>query len=271
MRLRIRHLTTFRYDQPITHAIHALRMMPRRHHGQRIEDWSVTVTGRRQPLVGHLDGYGTWVHLHTRDGAHDATEIVVSGIVELLDRNGVVSGTDEPLPPCFFLRQTELTRLDAALAALAAGVPVGGDALGRLHGLMGAIGERIAVRPAGDVTRLAAKDALAAGTGTSQDLAHVMAACAQALGFPARYVSGYLHDEAAVPQQAGHAWTEVHVPDIGWVGFDATSRSLASDRHVRVAAGLDYWSAAPVRGLWRGRAEEAQSVMVQVAAAEMTQ
>jgi transglutaminase-like putative cysteine protease len=271
MRLRIRHRTTFRYDHPVGYAIQSLRMMPRRHDGQQVEDWSVTVTGRRLPLVGSIDGYGNWVHLHSRNDSHETTEIVVSGLVELGDMGGIVAGADEPLPAFFYLRQTALTRPDAELQAIAADVPAGRDPLDRLDRLMAAIDDRIACRPGGD-ERLSASQVLAAGRGGCQDIAHVMLACARQLGFPARYVSGYLHagDDAA-PREAGHAWAEVHVPNRGWVGLDPTLQARIGDRHVRVAVGLDYWSAAQVRGVWRGQAEQAQTVTVQVAAAEMTQ
>jgi transglutaminase-like putative cysteine protease len=136
---------------------------------------------------------------------------------------------------------------------------------------MAAIAGRVECGPAGD-ERKTASEVLAAGQGGCQDITHVLLACSRHLGFPARYVSGYLHaDDTAPPQETGHAWAEVHVPDMGWVGLDPTSQARICDRHVRVAVGLDYWSAAPVRGVWRGQAEQAQTVTVQVAAAEMTQ
>ncbi len=269
MRLRIRHRTIFRYDQPVTYAIQALRMMPRRHQGQAIEDWSVTVTGRRQLLVGYLDGFGNWVHLHSRNESHQETELVVSGIVELIDREGAVVGADEPLPPTYFLRQTALTRPDAGLAEIVAAIPAGRD-LERLHRLMAAIGEAIACQATGSAVPRPAGDALAAGEGDCRDLAHAMAGCARALGLPARYVTGYLHDETGAGI-AGHAWTEVYIADVGWVAVDAVRQALTRDRHLRVAVGLDYWSTAPVRGVWRGAADETQSETIQVAAAEMTQ
>ena len=67
-------------------------------------------------------------------------------------------------------------------------------------------------------------EALALGEGVCQDHAHALIAIARERGLPARYVSGYLHvtsDGAA--HDAAHAWAEIHVGALGWVGFDAAN------------------------------------------------
>ena len=38
------------------------------------------------------------------------------------------------------------------------------------------------------------------------------------------------------------------MPDLGWVGFDPANAICTTDAHARVAIGLDYLGAAPVRG-----------------------
>jgi transglutaminase-like putative cysteine protease len=54
----------------------------------------------------------------------------------------------------------------------------------------------------------------------------VFIAAARALGIPARYVSGYLLMDDRVDQDAGHAWAEAFVANLGWVGFDISNRSV---------------------------------------------
>ena len=89
--------------------------------------------------------------------------------------------------------------------------------------------------------------------GVCQDYSHVMIAIARSWKIPARYVFGYLYidgqGEEGVPQAATHAWTECHLPDLGWIGFDPTNRCLADERHVQVAIGRDYQDVAPIRGV----------------------
>jgi transglutaminase-like putative cysteine protease len=67
-----------------------------------------------------------------------------------------------------------------------------------------------------------------------------------------------------VQQDAGHAWAEAHVPSIGWVAFDPANGICATESHVRVAVGLDYLGAAPVRGARRGGGFETMAVKVRV-------
>jgi transglutaminase-like putative cysteine protease len=98
-----------------------------------------------------------------------------------------------------------------------------------------------------------------------QDLTHILIAAARSIGIPTRYISGHFHrDDGVIDQDAGHAWAEAFVPDLGWVAFDATNGICATDAHVRVAAGLDYLGAAPVRGTRYGGSGETLAVNVHV-------
>ena len=73
-----------------------------------------------------------------------------------------------------------------------------------------------------------------------------------------------LRSDGMVNQQAGHAWAEAFVPDLGWIGFDAANGICTTDAHARVAIGLDYLGAAPVRGTRYGGGNETLTVAVKV-------
>ncbi|MEL6744620.1 MAG: transglutaminase family protein, partial [Pseudomonadota bacterium] len=102
------------------------------------------------------------------------------------------------------------------------------------------------------------------GQGVCQDHAHVFLSAARLLDVPCRYVSGYLMMDDRVLQDATHAWVEAHVPQLGWVGFDVSNRISPDERYVRVATGLDYSDAAPLKGLRLGTQPESLVVSVQV-------
>lgn len=110
-----------------------------------------------------------------------------------------------------------------------------------------------------------AGEAFALKRGACQDFTHIFLAMVRHLGIPARYVSGYFcRADGVTEQDAGHAWAEAHVPDLGWVAFDPTNGISTTDQHLRVAVGLDYLSAAPVRGAQSGGSGEALSVRILV-------
>ena len=118
-------------------------------------------------------------------------------------------------------------------------------------------------RPGSTSASHTAAESFALGAGVCQDHTHVFIACCRALGVPARYVSGYV-DPAGGQQATSHAWAEVRIPGLGWVGFDAANGVSPTAAYVRVATGLDYADAAPVRGVRRGGAAETLAVAVEV-------
>jgi transglutaminase-like putative cysteine protease len=123
--------------------------------------------------------------------------------------------------------------------------------------------DRIDYLPETTTAETTAAEAFEARRGVCQDHAHVLAAAARAVGLPARYVSGYLcplGEEAA----ASHAWAELYIEDLGWVGFDAANRQCPDERYVRVACGRDYRDAAPVRGVRQGGIAETLEVDVSI-------
>jgi transglutaminase-like putative cysteine protease len=89
-----------------------------------------------------------------------------------------------------------------------------------------------------------------------QDFAHIMIALVRGLGIPCRYVSGYLfqqnEDGVRSSDGATHAWLEVLLPDLGWIGFDPTNNLMAGRSHIRVAIGRDYADVPPTRGVYKG-------------------
>ena len=268
MRIHVRHRTVYRYDTRIDYTIQLLRLCPRDHEGQSVLGWDLRVPGRKEPLPVSEDGFGNIVHVHTVNAAHDETAIEIEGEVETSDTHGVVRGGEERLPPAFFLRPTTMTARDPAIDDLAEGAVAGAsDDVERLHRLMDEVRRRIAYAVGASDTTTTAKAALAKGEGVCQDHAHAFIAAAQSLGYPARYVSGYLWTgDNAEPYQAGHAWAEAYVEGLGWVGFDPANGVSPSEAYVRTAVGLDYQTAAPVRGLRRGLASEDLHVEVRIAA-----
>jgi transglutaminase-like putative cysteine protease len=266
MRLRVLHETVYSYETPATRAIQIIRLTPRGHDGLFVVNWRIDIDQDCR-LEATTDPFGNRVHAFTVEGPLETLTITAEGEVETFDTNGVITGQIERFPPVVFLRNTPLTTADAAVRVLgdAAAAKAGPDRLALLHQLMDDIRERMRFDTDGTDSRTSAPDALALGHGVCQDFAHIFIAAARHLEIPARYVGGYMFrvDEAN-EQDAGHAWAEALIDDLGWVGFDPANGICPTDAHIRVAAGLDYLGAAPVRGTRYGGSNEKMSVKVQL-------
>jgi transglutaminase-like putative cysteine protease len=106
--------------------------------------------------------------------------------------------------------------------------------------------------------------------GVCQDFAHTMIALLRHVRIPARYVSGYLYrsreDHDRSTPDASHAWIDVLMPHLGWVGFDPTNNLVAQQRHIRTAIGRDYADVPPTHGIFRGKTSSELYVAVHVEA-----
>lgn len=265
MRLRIAHTTTYRYEPAASGVIQILRMTPGSHDGQYVADWQIDVSTDSR-LDTHEDAFGNVTHVLTHGSISDLT-IHCEGLVETHDTGGVLKGTDERFPPSLFLRPTPLTDLNPAMTAFVREMraEAGSDVLGFLHALMVKVYEHMTFDEDPTNSTTSASEAFALKRGVCQDYAHILIACARAGGVPARFVSGhFLRSDGMVNQQAGHAWAEAFVPDLGWIGFDAANGICTTDAHARVAIGLDYLGAAPVRGTRYGGGNETLTVAVKV-------
>ena len=268
MRLVVDHVTTYRYDRPVRGVVQSHRLTPAQFDGQRVLRWDVAVSDAVAG-GGFRDGAGDWVQGWTVAGPVSEITVTVRGEVETLDMAGVLRGHREAVAPFAYLRFTTATRCDIALSALARAVGDDGGPLALAHGLAQAVAEAIAYRPGATGAHTTAAEALSIGEGVCQDHAHALIALARDRGLPARYVSGYLHTDAAgTPHEAAHAWAEVHVEGLGWVGFDPANRCCPDDRYIRLGSGLDARDAAPIRGTARGGAAEMLDVTVAVLSAQ---
>ena len=265
MRLRISHSTTYRYEPPATGVIQVLRLTPGSHDGQYVAEWQIDVSTDSH-LDMHEDAFGNITHVMTHGALEDLT-ITVGGLIETHDTGGVLRGTHERFPPTLFLRATGLTTVNPAMDAFARQLRAESedDTLGFLHTLMTQINEHMTFDEDPTHSGTSALEAFALKRGVCQDYAHIFIACARSAGVPARFVSGhFLRSDGMIDQAAGHAWAEVFVSDLGWVGFDPANCICTTEAHARVAIGLDYLGAAPVRGTRYGGGTETLAVSVKV-------
>lgn len=107
--------------------------------------------------------------------------------------------------------------------------------------------------------------------GVCQDFAHLVLGCLRALGFAARYVSGYLETRPPPGQpklqgvDASHAWISIYEPLSGsWIDYDPTNGVRTADAHITAAWGRDYSDVSPIRGVLFGGGTHQVKVAVDV-------
>jgi len=262
MLLMVDHVTRYVYDRPVRGVVQSHRLTPSRFDGQKTLDWTISVTDG-VPGGSFRDGAGDLVQGWTVPGPVSQIEVRVTGRVETRDLVGVLRGHRELVLPDCYLNPTATTRADVAIVALADLAGAANNPLSAAHTLSDVVAKAIAYRPGATKAQTTAAEALALGMGVCQDHAHVLIAAARHAGIPARYVSGYLlvTDDGA---EAAHAWAELHVAGLGWVGFDPANECCPDDRYIRLGSGLDAQDAAPIRGISRGKGQESLDVKVAV-------
>ncbi len=266
MRLKITHEIQFRFEEPASYAIQTVRMTPRNSDSQFVVDWRIDVS-RDCHLAPVDDPYGNLTHTFSLDGPIDELTLVATGEVLTDEMHGVVRGARDRMPHALFLRATPLTSARTAVKALAETIVAShpDDPLGQLHALNRVVRETVAQEFA-PVADSSAGKALYEARGDDAALAHVFIAAVRGMGYPARFVSGYVwraDSEAATP--APHAWAEVYLDGgLGWVGFDPMEGVSPTDAYVRVAIGLDGLDASPLRGVRTGGRGETQVTRVRV-------
>jgi len=276
----IRHLTRFRYKHPVSESIMETRMHPRSDHSQHCLSFSLSVSPRCR-VFSYRDHYGNNVQHFDIPGDHDQLVIVAESLVEqqiqtdvpaflapdawgALDAMVAEGDYGEMLLPSTFAQPTPaLLEMARELNAVRRD-----DPLMVVHELNKSIYEYFEYVPRSTRVDSPIDEAIASHKGVCQDFAHTMIALLRHIGIPARYVSGYLYrgreDHDRSTPDASHAWVEVLLPHLNWVGFDPTNDLIAYNRHIRAAVGRDYADVPPTHGVFRGKTESELYVAVQV-------
>lgn len=263
MQLIITHRTIYAYDPAPSRVALKLRIYPSNFEGQRTLNWSVKVNDRIvEPLF--TDGFGDQTALWFQHSKCDIADIVATGTVETDDKAGLIRGLPALAPSPIFLRSTELTEPDERIKELASGIS-GENELERMHALSQTVADALKYQSGTTHEKTTAAQALESGEGVCQDFAHILIAAARSRGVPARYVSGYLLTEKDEPElHETHAWAEIYIDGLGWVGFDPANGVCPTDHYVRIASGFDADQAAPIKGSITGEAAVTLSADVQI-------
>lgn len=264
MKLEIVHSTRYKYTGPIAETVMEVRLRPLDGAGQRCLDFRLELSHGIKPHH-YSDGYGNRVHYFNLVRPHSNLTVTSVSVVETgLPHDGEVG---EELVQDFLRFRAPVKDVEG-VRELATRHAAGDHASPeQVEAALDALTETISREFTYDrkVTNVYSEvdDVLALRAGVCQDFAHLFIAVARAMGVPARYVSGYIHDPSLKGHRmASHAWAEAWLPARGWVGFDATHPVRTTEHHVRLAVGRDYTDAAPTRGVYVGSATGTMAISV---------
>ena len=278
----IRHLTRFRYANPVSESIMETRMHPRSDSNQHCLTFSLSVSPRCRVFT-YRDQFGNNVHHFDIPGDHNQLVIVAESVVEqqpipevpaflaaeawqALDAMIEAGDYWEMLLPSHFVAETP------ALLDLARRMEMvrRDDPLTLVRELNLRLFEYFDYVPRSTRVDSPIDEAILNARGVCQDFAHTMLALLRHVRIPARYVSGYPYrgreDHDRSTPDATHAWVDVLLPHLGWVGFDPTNNLITHHRHIRTAVGRDYADVPPTHGIFRGNAASELYVAVHVEA-----
>ena len=263
MKLQISHTTEYSFDQPVEYALQKVRLRPMSGPTQQVGDWALAIEGGTLE-TGYRDHYGNLVDLVSANEGTQKLTVTATGMVETLNTTGVLGMVFGRMPLWHFQSTTPQTEPGAHTEPFAKVIRQGETTLQGLHDALAAIIEAVPYATGQTRNDTTAEEAIEIGKGVCQDHAHIMIAAARQAGLPARYISGYLMMNDRVDQDASHAWAEVYINDLGWVGFDVSNGVSPDERYVRIAIGRDGREAAPISGLRLGNADETMIVSLQV-------
>jgi transglutaminase-like putative cysteine protease len=250
MQISIRHVLTIGIGEGLPRAVQHLLLTPQSSGVQTVREWQLEAPGM-DDATGFIDAFGNRAQLCSQTRPEPEFTIVATGIVETHDRAGVVGRLDRDPVPALFRRVTTLTKTAGSVTSRLRTMPGDGrDRIPLLHALMARVGELAA----GDGVQQAQKQEGQSQSQSQQDVlaaaetyAHAFIGGARVLDIPARYVTGYVLPEDG--PAAFHAWAEAWDEGLGWIGFDPMLGHCPTERHVRVACGLDAQSTMPVRSV----------------------
>ncbi|WP_017299991.1 transglutaminase family protein [Nodosilinea nodulosa] len=263
MRYHIRHLTTYRYQQPVTLRQHVVRLRPRSDGAQQLLSFDLEVipTPRQQSAIADLEGnsvLGLWFESNpTEQLTLVATAEVETYRSNPFDYLAEPWATTLPVDYPTTVRTALLPYLSSDRDPIAAGVI--DLAQGMAHGADGNVGLFLTTLASHiyETCDYTTRDTgapwpggltWAKKLGSCRDFAVLFMEACRAVGLAARFVSGYEEGDRTVVERDLHAWAEVYVPGGGWRGFDPTHGLAVSDRHIALVASPFPSQTLPIHG-----------------------
>ena len=287
MEYHVRHRTTYRYLQDVSHSWHLAHLRPRVTPLQAVHDSSITLSLESASRVAREDYFRNPCEWFSIDQPHTHLEVLAESRVTVQPapmrtsreslsweevRQKLESPQDEEGRDAVqYLFDSPMTKYHSDIAEYGAvSFPPDRPVLAGAMELMHRIHQDFRYDTTVTDVTTSVDRVFEIRAGVCQDLAHVGIAALRAMGLAARYVSGYLLTQPPpgkprlLGADASHAWFSVWAPPFGWVDLDPTNDIPVGESHVTAAWGRDYGDVAPVAGIILGGHDHVVDVGVDV-------
>jgi transglutaminase-like putative cysteine protease len=205
-----------------------------------------------------------WFKLSARVQKPEINPFYVSPLLPSVEYQ-LIHSLDFQVDNHLFLRETELTKMPEAAGCTFPEYSGETQVFDYLLGLKSYLFRLLEYSPESTDVNTPIEEVLRIRKGVCQDYAHVFLSVCRQNKIPARYVSGYLNQGADfIGSSQLHAWVEALIPEVGWVGFDATNDLVADHHYIKIAHGTDYRDCSPIIGVLEttGAQKSVHSVIV---------
>jgi transglutaminase-like putative cysteine protease len=280
--LTIRHKTEYRYSNPVSFGEHRVMLRPRDGHDLRVLAQRMSIDPAPISLRWIHDVFGNSVGIAKFDRSADRLVFESEVTIDHEPKRDIdLAQDDDAFFYPFAYEADEMPDLrrsikrqyadpDGRIEAWARRfVKSGGRTNTRnlLTDITHAIKREFVYRRRHDPGVQQPLETLQLGTGTCRDFALFMIEAVRALGFAARFVSGYLHVRAHSGRVGGgstHAWVQVYLPSAGWIEFDPTNGIVGNHDLIRVAVACEPRQAVPLCGTFTGRRSDSIGMHVDI-------
>ncbi len=286
MRYKIRHITEYKYQEPVSVCHNRLCLVPISRQDQQCLSFDVKIQPQPDEITRRVDFFGNDLHFFSTYKEHDHLEVISTSEVILGPRINAAKAATLPIR-WQEVKQSANTLIDYEVVAYTLPsqhipssemvmhffedcFPEGATLWSVCNRVMNKIHKSIEFKPGFTTINTPVDYVLKAKKGVCQDFAHLMITCFRNMGLPAQYVSGYIETfpapgkEKLTGSDASHAWVSVYFPSIGWVEFDPTNNLTPVDGHVTIAVGRDYQDVAPIKGIIFSSGNQTLDVRVDV-------
>jgi transglutaminase-like putative cysteine protease len=286
--LKIRHLTRYRYANPVEFGEHRMMFRPRESFDQHVLDCHLKITPEPSDLRYMHDVFGNCIGIarfgtKARELTFESINVLDHNPENALEAPSTSTGgmnsypfayVPSDLPDVYSSMLRGYPDPDRAVEVWSRRFLQGLEKVDAIHALSAMT--RSIHKELTYVSRRSGKpqtpaETLSLSKGTCRDFAVLMMEGARALGLATRFVSGYLHVPAATrdgdTHRGGgntHAWVRVFLPEGGWVEFDPTNGLIGNRDLVRVAVVRDPSQALPLYGTWEGKGSDYLGMDVEV-------